>query len=83
MGGITPTISEPDEATYCIWHPDVPSENALRALVQRYPNMIYHAARTCVVAGYIDLYKELDPLPEPHVAEEAGYASIQKSSKGS
>ncbi|KAJ5436887.1 hypothetical protein N7445_007772 [Penicillium cf. griseofulvum] len=83
MSGIIPTISEPDEVPYCIWHPDVPSEDALRSLVQRYPDMIYQAARACAVAGYIDLYKELNPLPEVHVAEEAGYASIQKSSKGS
>lgn len=83
MSGIIPTISEPDEMPYCIWHPEVPSEDTLRALVQQYPGMIYHAARACAVAGYIDLYKELDPFPEVHVAEEAGYASIQKDSKGS
>lgn len=45
--------------------------------------MLYHAARVCAIAGYIDLYEELDPLPEVHVAEEAGYASMQKSSNGS
>jgi hypothetical protein len=83
MSGIIPTISELDEAPYCIWHPDVPSQDALRALVQRYPDMLYHAARACAVAGYIDLYKELHPLPEVHVAEEAGYASFQKKNKGS
>ncbi|KAL4783390.1 hypothetical protein BJX76DRAFT_368422 [Aspergillus varians] len=83
MSGIIPTISEPDEMPYCIWHPDVPSKDTLRALVQRYPYMLYHAARACAVTGYMDLYKELDPLPEVHVAEEAGYASIQKNSKGS
>lgn len=83
MSGIIPTISKPDEMPYCIWHPDVPSEDALRCLVRRYPDMLYHAARVCAVAGYIDLYKELDLLPEVHVAEEAGYASFQKNSKGS
>jgi hypothetical protein len=83
MSGIIPTIAALDEAPYCIWHPDVPSEDALRALVQRYPDMLYHAARACAVAGYIDLYKQLHPLPEVHVAEEAGYASFQKKNKGS
>ncbi|CAG8903904.1 unnamed protein product [Penicillium egyptiacum] len=83
MSGIIPTISKPDETPYCIWHPDVPDEGALRALVQRYPQMLYHAARACAVAGYIDLYKELDPLPEVHVAEEASYASVERSNKGS
>lgn len=43
--------------------------------------MIYHAARACAVGGYMDLYKELDPLPEVHIAEEAGYA--QRNRKGS
>lgn len=83
MSGIIPTISQPEETPYCIWYPEVPKEDTLRALVQRYPDMLYHAARACAVAGYIDLYKELDPLPEVHVAEEAGYASMQKSSNGS
>lgn len=45
--------------------------------------MLYQAARACAVAGYIDLYKELNPLPDIHVAEEAGYASMQKSSNSS
>ena len=83
MSGIIPTISQPEEMPYCIWHPEVPKEDTLRALVQRYPDMLYHAARACAVAGYIDLYKELDPLPEVHVAEEAGYASLQRNSNGS
>lgn len=83
MSGIIPTISEPNETPYCIWHPDVPHEGTLRALVQRYPQMLYHAARACAVAGYIDLYKELDPLPEVHVAEEASYASAERGNKGS
>ncbi|KAJ6073192.1 hypothetical protein N7467_011277 [Penicillium canescens] len=83
MSGIIPTISQPEETPYCIWYPEVPKEDTLRALVQRYPDMLYHAARACAVAGYFDLYQELDPLPEVHVAEEAGYASMQKSSNGS
>ncbi|PKY00970.1 hypothetical protein P168DRAFT_292893 [Aspergillus campestris IBT 28561] len=83
MSGIIPTISHPDETPYCIWYPDIPTEHTLRALVQRYPDMIYHAARACAIAGYIDLYKELDPVPEVHVAEEASHAGIQRSNKGS
>ncbi|CAI7646606.1 unnamed protein product [Penicillium pancosmium] len=84
MSGIIPAKSEPDEIPYCIWHPEVPDESTLRALVQRYPQMLYNAARACAVAGYIDLYEELNPLPEVHVAEEeASYASAEKSNKGS
>lgn len=83
MSGIIPTMSEPDEFPYCIWHPDVPGEDTLRALVQGYPQMLYHAARACAVAGYIDLFEELDPLPEVHIAEEASYFSAEKRIKGS
>ncbi|KAJ5777197.1 hypothetical protein N7520_000443 [Penicillium odoratum] len=83
MSGIIPTISQPEETPYCIWYPEVPKEDTLRALVQRYPDMLYHAARACAVAGYFDLDQELDPLPEAHVAEEAGYASAQRSNNGS
>lgn len=85
MSDTIPTMSESDpaEIPYCIWHPNIPSQDTLRALVQRYPSMIYHAARTCAVAGYIDLYKELNPLPEVHVAEEAQHAAVGRSNKGS
>lgn len=83
MSGIIPTISQPDEIPYCFWYPEVPKEDTLRALVQQYPDMLYQAARACAIAGYFDLYKELDPLPEVHITEEAGYASMQKSSNGS
>lgn len=83
MSGIIPTISHPDETPYCIWYPDIPTEHTLRALVQRYPDMIYQAARACAIAGYFDLYKKLDPVPEVHVAEEASHAGVQRISKGS
>ncbi|KAK3938334.1 hypothetical protein QBC46DRAFT_441086 [Diplogelasinospora grovesii] len=56
---------------YCIWHPEVATEDTYRRLVQRYPAMAYQVARACAVAGYTDLYRELDILPEVHVAEEA------------
>lgn len=56
---------------YCIWHPDVPSEETCRRLVQQYPGMKYHVGRTCAVAGYVDLYRELDLLPDVSIAEEA------------
>ncbi|OJI99607.1 hypothetical protein ASPVEDRAFT_148650 [Aspergillus versicolor CBS 583.65] len=83
MSGIIPTMLTPEEVPYCFWYPDIPTEETLRALVQRYPDMVYQAARACAAAGYFDLYKELDVLPEVHVAEEAGYAAAQRNSKGS
>ncbi|KAJ5113556.1 hypothetical protein N7456_002090 [Penicillium angulare] len=78
MSGIIPTISSPEEIPYCIWHPDIPDTKTLRALVKHYPEMLYHAARACAVAGYIELYKELNPLPEVHIAEEASFAFAEK-----
>jgi hypothetical protein len=33
--------------------------------------MIYQVGRVCAVAGYKDLYRELDVQPEVHIAEEA------------
>lgn len=83
ISGTIPTISQPEEIPYCLWYPEVPKEDTLRALVQRYLDMLCYAARACAIAGYIALYEELDPLQEVHVAEEAGYASVQKSSGGS
>lgn len=65
-------MSDPGHVPYCIWHSDVASESTYRALVQRFPCMRYQVARACAVAGYLDLYRELDDvLPEVHVAEEA------------
>ncbi|KAK0624071.1 hypothetical protein B0T14DRAFT_602512 [Immersiella caudata] len=64
-------MSNPDHVPYCIWHPEVASESTYRTVVQRFPQMRYQVARTCAVAGYLDLYRELDVLPEVHVAEEA------------
>lgn len=33
--------------------------------------MRYQVGRACAVAGYVDLYRELELLPEVHIAEEA------------
>ncbi len=72
MSGIIPTMLTPEEVPYCFWYPDIPTEETLRALVQTYPDMVYQVARACAVGGYFNLYKELDVLPEVHIAEEAG-----------
>lgn len=71
MSDAIPDIADSDHVPYCIWHPQVASESTYRTLVQRYPQMRYQVARACAVAGYVDLYRELDVLPEVHVAEEA------------
>ncbi|CAG8885870.1 unnamed protein product [Penicillium egyptiacum] len=61
----------PEEFPYCIWHPETASEAAYRKLAKCYPHMKYLVGRACAVAGYTDLFHELDLLPECHIAEEA------------
>jgi hypothetical protein len=56
---------------YCIWYPDVASEDTYRKLAVAYPDMRYQVGRACAVAGYAQLYRELDLLPDPCIAEEA------------
>jgi hypothetical protein len=71
MSNEIPDEMLPEHVPYCIWHPDVPSEDMCRRLAQQYPDMKYHVGRTCAVAGYVGLYRELDLLPDVSTAEEA------------
>lgn len=56
---------------YCIWYPRVATEETYRQLAMAFPDMRYQVGRACAVAGYSKLYKELDLLPDPCIAEEA------------
>ncbi|KAH0383237.1 hypothetical protein KCU89_g17422, partial [Aureobasidium melanogenum] len=60
MSGCIPDIKSETETPYCIWHPQIASEDTYRRLVQVNPHMVYQVGRACAVAGYLDLYKELD-----------------------
>lgn len=71
MSNIIPDMEDPDEFPYCIWYPETASEATYRALAVRYPQMKYQIGRACAVAGYVGLFRELDLLPECHIAEEA------------
>ncbi|KAF7122878.1 hypothetical protein CNMCM5793_000988 [Aspergillus hiratsukae] len=71
MSDKIPEMSSPDEFPYCIWYPETAREETYRALASRYPQMRYLVGRACAVAGYVNLFKELDLLPEAHIAEEA------------
>lgn len=42
-----------------------------RELARRYPKMRHEVGRACAVAGYTDLYLELQLLPDVSIAEEA------------
>ncbi|CCC14522.1 hypothetical protein SMACR_09421 [Sordaria macrospora] len=71
MSNQIPKMATDDAKPYCFWHPDIPSERTIRRLVNHYPDMAYLAGRACAVAGYHELYHELDLLPEVSIAEEA------------
>ncbi|GIJ81665.1 hypothetical protein Asppvi_000164 [Aspergillus pseudoviridinutans] len=71
MSDKIPEMSDPDEFPYCIWYPETAKEETYRALARRYPQMKYLIGRACAVAGYVNLFRELDLLPEAHIAEEA------------
>lgn len=60
-----------EDIPYCIWHPEIASEETYRELASRFPQTKYQVGRACAVAGYTDLYKDLELLPDVHIAEEA------------
>lgn len=55
MNNRIPNMPESDEFPYCIWHPNIPSQDTCRALLQLYPQMKYQIRRICAVAGYTEL----------------------------
>lgn len=73
MSNVVPDMGSPDEVPYCFWHPVVPAQETLRALLAKLPglDMANQVGRACAVAGYTDLYNELGILPEVGIAEEA------------
>lgn len=71
MSNAMPDMTAPDEFPYCIWYPDLAAESTYRELARQYPQMRYNVGRACAVAGYIDLYRELQLLPDVSIAEEA------------
>jgi hypothetical protein len=82
MSNEIPHMTTPDEIPYCVWYPDVASEDTYRELVKRYPQMRYQVGRACAVAGYNDLYMELDLLPDISIAEEARDAVMRSKQIG-
>ncbi|SPJ75662.1 uncharacterized protein FTOL_05393 [Fusarium torulosum] len=60
-----------EEQPYCIWYPDIATEDTYRSLASKFPDMKYQVGRTCAAAGYHALFQELDLLPEVSIAEEA------------
>ncbi|RDW77846.1 hypothetical protein BP5796_05698 [Coleophoma crateriformis] len=66
-----PDMKKEEEIPYCIWHPHTADEPTYRALAKKYPQMRYHVGRPCAVAGYTNLFHELDLLSDISIAEEA------------
>ncbi|VTO88652.1 unnamed protein product [Fusarium graminearum] len=71
MSNDIPERMAADEQPYCIWHPDIATEDTYRSLASKFPNMRYQVGRACAAAGYHALYQSLDLLPEVSIAEEA------------
>lgn len=81
MSNEVPDMATDDVKPYCFWHPNTASEETYRQLVKRYPEMAYYVGRACAVAGYDQLYHELNILPDISVAEEARDNSAKAGSK--
>ncbi|KAJ5256642.1 hypothetical protein N7478_012746 [Penicillium angulare] len=71
MSDIIPDMQDPATQPYCIWYPDLASEETYREVARQYPSMRYQVGRACATACYTDLYKELDLLPDVSIAEES------------
>jgi hypothetical protein len=71
MSNDIPERMTAEEQPYCIWHPDMATEDNYRSIASRFPDMRYQVGRACAAAGYHALYQELDLLPEVSIAEEA------------
>ncbi|EXL43327.1 hypothetical protein FOCG_14764 [Fusarium oxysporum f. sp. radicis-lycopersici 26381] len=71
MSNDIPERMTAEEQPYCIWHPDMATEDIYCSLASKFPGMRYQVGRACAAAGYHVLYQELDLLPEVSIAEEA------------
>jgi hypothetical protein len=67
---------------YCIWYPRVAQEETYSQLAKVFPDLRYQVGRACAVAGYAQLYSELDLLPDPCIAEERGTTVLVRRQKG-
>ncbi|KAG9499028.1 hypothetical protein J7337_009839 [Fusarium musae] len=70
MSNDIPERMTAEEQPYCIWHPDMATEDAYRSMASGFPDMRYQVGRACAAAGCHALYQELDLLPEVSIAEE-------------
>lgn len=78
-----PQMEHPGQMPYCIWYPGFATEDTYRDLVRQYPQLRYNVGRACAVGGFLNLYLELDLLPDVNIAEEAREAGEINNSEGS
>ncbi|KAJ5117560.1 hypothetical protein N7448_011192 [Penicillium atrosanguineum] len=71
MSDIIPDMQNLATQPYCIWYPELASEETYRQVARQYPSLRYQVGRACAAACYTDLYKELDLLPDVSIAEES------------
>lgn len=71
ISDVIPDMQNPATQPYCIWYPDLVSEETYREVARRYPSIRYQVGRACAAACYTDLYKELDLLPDVSITEES------------
>ncbi|ETS76874.1 hypothetical protein PFICI_10748 [Pestalotiopsis fici W106-1] len=71
MSNKIPRMNSAESYPYCIWYPDLATEQTYADLAKQYPAMRYQVGRACAVAGYNELYKSLELLPDVSIAEEA------------
>ena len=67
---------------YCIHYPRVASEDTYRRLASAFPDLRYQVGRACAVAGYSQLYDELDIFPDVCIAEEARENREESATEG-
>ncbi|KAF3034810.1 hypothetical protein E8E12_005706 [Didymella heteroderae] len=71
---ITPDTDE-CELPYIIWYPQLAQPDTYVKLAKKRPDMRPQAARACIVAGWEDSYREIDPPWDRALAREADRSS--------
>lgn len=64
-------LSHVNDRVYCIWYPELPSEETCREIVRKHPQLLYQVARVCTIANYTMLFKQLTVLPDYSLIESA------------
>jgi hypothetical protein len=58
------SVEEKSHIPYLIWYPHVADGGTYEELARRRPDMASQAARACMVAGYKEEYRRINPTPD-------------------